>query len=425
MQCIPATVIDVALALMRDLGPLMHQLEMKFTHHLDIDRLARALDLLFEAEPILGCRLTVSTFRAYWEPLGTTGRSCLTTVLDEEAFAAFRVQDLTSSSGPQIQVGHLRTSGGDSLLIKMTHEVCDGGGLKETAAILADLYNRLLAEPQHRPPSNSQASRGLEQIFRQLPWTAYPAIYGDLQYLRELTQVARRTGPRQPTTKPDTGSGQVTFHLRPFSRERVVSLRALARPFGATVNDLFVTAMFRGLAQARHTSERMCVTQAVDLRRYLPGQRAEAICNLSGPEFLTLRNAGDSFEETLRLVVALTRRRKTRYIGLSGFTGLAQLVHWLPPFLMQKGLRMGIDHVVQPSSFPSLLSNVGRILPAATRFDAPAHSAWVLPVPLHSPMFVVCLSGHDETLMLSAGTNIEAAEAASTRLDLILRQMPA
>ena len=190
MQCIPATVIDVALALMRDLGPLMHQFEMKFTHHLDIDRLARALDLLFEAEPILGCRLTVSTFSAYWEPLGTTGRSCLTTVLDEEAFAAFRVQDLASSSGPQIQVGHLRTSGGDSLLIKMTHEVCDGGGLKETAAILADLYNRLLAEPQHRQRT---FPRAVDHRFQEPPPVAAADRSG-----RDREGQARERGEDRP-----------------------------------------------------------------------------------------------------------------------------------------------------------------------------------------------------------------------------------
>ena len=425
MQPIPATVIEVAIAFCRDLGPLMSQLEMKFAHHLDVDRLARALDLLFEAEPVLGCRLAVSPFRASWEPLGPTDRSCLTSVSDEDAFAAFRVQDLASSRGPQIQVGHLRTSGGDSLLIKMTHEVCDGGGLKETAAILADLYNRLLVAPQHRPSPNRHGSRGLEQIFRQLPWTAYPTIYGNMQYFRDLAQVARRAAPRQSATKPGACGGQVTYHLRPLSRERVASLRALARPFGATINDLFVTAMFRGLAQAPRTSEKMCVTEAVDLRRYLPGQRAEAICNLTGVEFLTLRDAGDSFEETLTRVVALTRARKARYIGLNGFIGLVPLVRGLPPFLMQKAMRMGIDHVMQPSSFPSLLSNVGRILPAATCFGAPAHSAWVLPVPLRSPVLVVCLSGHDETLMLSAGTNIEAAEGTSTLLDSVLMQLPA
>jgi NRPS condensation-like uncharacterized protein len=426
MKHIPATVIEVAIAFCRDLGPLMIQLEMKFAHHLDLDRLARALDLLFEAEPVLGCRLAVSPFRAYWEPLGPTDRSCLTSLSDEEAFAAFRVQDLAASRGPQIQVGHLRTSGGDSLLIKITHEVCDGGGLKETAAILADLYNRLLVAPQHRPSPNRHGSRGLEQIFRHLPWSAYPAIYGNPQYFRNLTQLARRAGPRQSATKPGAGGGQVTYHLRPLSRERVASLRALARPFGATINDLFVTAMFRGLAQAPRASDEMCVTQAVDLRRYLPrGQRAEAICNLTGAEFLTLRDAGDCFEETLKRVVALTRTRKASYIGLNGFIGLVPLVRGLPPFLMQKAMRMGIDHVMQPSSFPSLLTNGGRILPAATRFDAPAHSAWMLHVPLRSPVFLVGLSGHDETLMLTAGTNIEAAEAASARLDSVLMQLPA
>jgi NRPS condensation-like uncharacterized protein len=424
MQRIPATVVDVGVAFCRDLGPLMIQLEMKFAHHLDVDRLARALNLLFEAEPVLGCRLHVSTFSAYWEPLVPTGRSCLTTFSDEEAFAAFRVQDLAARCGPQIQVGHLRAPGGDSLLIKVTHEVCDGGGLKETAAILAGLYNRLLVSPQHRPSPNRHGSRGVEQVFRKLPWTAYPAIYANLQYYRELTQVARRAGPRQPATEPGACGRQVTFQLRPLSRERVASLRALARPFGATINDLFVTAMFRGLAQAPHASERMCVTEAVDLRRYLPGQRAETICNLTGVEFLTLRDAGGCFEETLTRVVALTRARKARYIGLNGFIGLVPLLRGLPPFLMQKAMRMGIDHVMQPSSFPSLLSNSGRILPAATHFDVPAHSAWMLGVPLRSPVFKVSLSGYDETLMLCVGTNVEAAESASMLLDRMLTQLP-
>lgn len=52
----PAVVADKALICMHTVGEMMIHLEMEFAKPLDADRLERALDLLLDAEPILGCR---------------------------------------------------------------------------------------------------------------------------------------------------------------------------------------------------------------------------------------------------------------------------------------------------------------------------------------------------------------------------------
>ncbi len=58
-----------------ELGETMLQLEMEFEGGLDVKRLAKAVDLTLDAEPVLGCRFADNRYKACFERLEPGRRS--------------------------------------------------------------------------------------------------------------------------------------------------------------------------------------------------------------------------------------------------------------------------------------------------------------------------------------------------------------
>ena len=70
----------------------------------------------------------------------------------------------------------------------------------------------------------------------------------------------------------------------------------------------------------------MILQVSIDLRRYLPNRKAEAVCNLSGALYIALeRKNAETFEGTLARVVASMEKLKENYPGLESAAGLEYL----------------------------------------------------------------------------------------------------
>jgi NRPS condensation-like uncharacterized protein len=426
---IPATVIDLAVAFCSKLGNIVVQLEVVFDHRLDEQRLAEAFIMLQEAHPVLGCRLVIKTWQGYWEELPREQRNHLIVVHDSSAYEAFRSEALSAERGPQVHACLFHDGEDDRLLLKITHEASDAGGLKETSRTLAEIYNRLLREPTYRPVSDWNAQRGLGQVLRRIPPSAFPRIFADLGFFRETIEMARQDAVRTPSATAPLGSaGEWGPHLpyRVVDRERVNQLRHYGRADGATINDLFLAAMFRTIAQLQGSNAHHQLALTVDLRRYLPQGRGATVDDLSGIEFVGLDSDGQDFAKNLRQVVAATRARKKNFIGINGFTALVPLIRPFPPRLIQMVMNMFIRRVIPSAGIPSALTNMGEIRPEMVHFDRPARLAYMFPPPIYPPMCAAGISGHKGAVVLSSGTFVRAGEVSPAErfLDLVLSNLP-
>jgi NRPS condensation-like uncharacterized protein len=73
-------------------------------------------------------------------------------------------------------------------------------------------------------------------------------------------------------------------------------------------------------------SKPMIIQVSIDLRRYLPKQKTEAICNLSGALHVALeRKKAESFSDTLERIKASMDKLKENYPGLDSVSGLEYL----------------------------------------------------------------------------------------------------
>jgi len=420
----PSTMTDRIINILAHSVDLMIQLEMEFAHRLDAERLARALDLTLDAEPILGCRFVPRFGRPYWERLDAGERETLLFTEDESAYESFKLGSLDARAGPQVKACLWRSSAGDRLLLKVAHVASDAGGVKEIAAIVSSLYSQLAQDAHHRPAPNLNGSRGLWQVFKHVPWHAYPRIY--LHYLRKTWRSVVPFATHALSLDGDASRPPV-FVVRHISDDHLAGLAEYGRAKGATINDLAMSALFRAIAALGGWDGRsqLRLWSTVDLRRYIPGERGEAICNLSAVEPIFLgTDLGDDFGSTLARVTAMTRHLKANWIGLSDYVGMTPM-RFLPYSWMLKLAHGLVRGMVEKRNYPNAYTNMGPVDADSIVFDARPRRAWLLPPPAYPPQIVVGLSGYAGTLTFSAGVYSESArELAAELFDKTVSELP-
>lgn len=422
---IQATYLDRAIDFIDFLIGLMIQLELRFSGQLDAERLRRAVALAIDAEPILGYRLVPHWHRPYFQRMSGDLPDTLSVTEEAAEFDAFRGELTDPCQGPQLKVRLYHSAEGDRLLIQVTHNVTDVGGLNGIARTLSSIYSRLKVEPTYQPIPNPSVSRGLRQVTRQFRWYDYPRIFSN--YIRGLGAQM----PRQGTHTVLLTEGQLEapeFAHRMIPTRQVSGLIEYGRSHDATLNDVMTAAVFRTLAATGEWNRQshLRLNTSVDLRRwYLSGEREETIANLSAMEVLSLEDdPGDSFLDTLKRVSAIMRRRKSDWIGLSDVVGGLPIL-LLPDAWGRRLYRGVVQCAVSKNNIAPGLTNMGEIPADAVTFDSPPDSAWLLPPPHHPPYFLIGLSGYDGTLSLSSGVHPSDKNTVTQFLGSVVSQLPA
>ncbi|MBI5843500.1 MAG: hypothetical protein HZB23_02385 [Deltaproteobacteria bacterium] len=378
---------------------------------LDRPRLKRALRLVLDAEPVLGCRFRDSWFRPFWERLDEKALDEAEILSEpgpesdvEAASQAFYAQIMDPSAGPQLRVLILSLKGGgDRLILKISHLTCDAGGLKAVFYRLGEIYSALSANPDHAP-SPATGTRSMSQVYFRFPVREWLAIFwsGLVNMWRMVAPFRSYQFPSGMVEKPP-----LVFVFRHLSRERVSAFSGYARMRGATLNDLLTAALFRAFAalEGGKVKGKLRVASTVDLRRYLPGRRTGALCQVSGLWAVGIDyRPGEDFAATLASVKRSVDPQKERYFGLGmmiGFwlMGVGQ-PYFLPKFTMRNTFALG----VRDGNLPPAFTNMGPIERESCRAWGKAPASAFLGVPTaRPPWFAVGMSGYDGSLSLSAG----------------------
>src|SRR5688572_30770020 len=159
---VQAEPLDLGVFTLNSLGSAMViSFEMAFDGRLDETRMARAFELLLDAEPVIGCRLVVDTSRPRWEPVPRVDRRRLVVAATEHEYEQVRRSGLDATANVQAEVCLWRDEDGDRLLLRMTHEVGDGAGIQGLTARLASIYSALCRDAAHQPRPNAGSRRDL------------------------------------------------------------------------------------------------------------------------------------------------------------------------------------------------------------------------------------------------------------------------
>lgn len=424
----PARLIDRYCDFFTPICEMMIQLEMEFDRGLDAERLAKAVDLALDAEPILGCRFVDSSYKPYFERLEPSNRIAFSLARSEGEYQSFKSSPMDYRKGPQANVCLWQSPGGDRLLLKVAHHVADAGGVKDIASILSDIYRNLLKDPDHRPSPNFREQRGLRQILRHVPLHAYPRIY-----LNSIQSQSRAFKRRTIQTLPsaDGPRAPLTYVCCAIPSDRTSKVAQYGRSHNATLNDIFSAAALRAIAALGNSGgdSHSSLMTTVDLRRYIPCGKAQAVANLSESlvHWPDLGNElGADFATTLGKVARITRYGKTHWAGLTVVFEPFNIPMMLMPHSWgMKRYNEFAELSLKYHTASHTFTNTGPIEPESVNFDTTPTAACILPPSSH-PLgpFIFSLSGYNGTLTLAAGAYPTQKETIGKFFDAVLKELP-
>ena len=364
-----ATGADTAIAITR--AAVKHRLGLSLSlplAHLDADRLARAVRLSFDAEPVVGCAFRTDERRAYWERLphfdGTTISVHENVADPDEMMRSFQAVPL-EDEGPQAGVALFRAAERDVLGVKISHVVGDGRAAKQYAYLLASIYSRLGVDAEFAPVPNLRTRPSGRDVWANL--TA--------SQRREARKAKSWTSPTWPAPESTSAGKGLTYRWLTLPPEQFALLKAYGADRGCTVNDMMLTAVLRACISRLNppVGVPLSLMYTADLRRYLPDAAGLPVCNLSISGSLDIERVNDeSFEDTLRRVHQRMQRWAEMCHGagpLASAERVAGLGYRITERLLGLAFRAGGASDKSPQKTYPWFTNIGVIDDARLRFD--------------------------------------------------------
>lgn len=424
---IPSEFVEWAILMMIENGFMRPQLGaiVRFQGRLQAPRAAKAVRLVMDAEPVLGCRFVADAKRPYWERLATLDDRAVLMVQDaddpEDAAREFLASPFDPTTGPQLEALLARGPHGDVLALKLSHLAVDGGAVKECLYLLAETYRRLELEPDLAVTPNLDGARSLLPAARGARWG-------------ERLRAMKPQELLPPTDWGITGLGKERGHqehiVRRVPQQESRALREWGRDRGATVNDLLLAAYLRALFATLRPAQGDAtpVQMSCDLRRWLPPGTRTALSNISATWSINIPPVeGETFAETLARVVERTRAWKASEPGVRQAVGLwiaSRLVMPQGVEVMRKPIKG--NPVTDTTGYPTM-TNIGVIDETLVDFgEGVAVADAYLLGPIAFPTgYVLTASTFRDEMTLSAGIDTLAIDLglAESLLDGTVREL--
>lgn len=387
---------------------------IRFNGQIDEEILEEAGKLALVAEPVLACRYAPALFRQYWEPMALSKAPRLLTIRhaedDPESIARFLEidQPIDHLKGPQLHLYLLRAKDHDTLVVKISHVVGDGGAVRDFCYLLSSIYGKRLADPQYRPETN-HGSRSLRQVTKNFGFLDMLKIVR--RSLRDMKGIFHPFIFQKPSFEPMNPKDRA-YEIALIGRGQYQAIREFARLLNVTVNDVVTAAYFRAFYTwvNAHPSAVLRLVITADLRRFLPDRKAATLCGLSGFIYMNIgRDLGETLQDTALLVNRHMNGIKKDYPGLGGSFPMTYLFFKMLPLPIALSLHSFMagqmkKQYIYPGKIAPLLTNTGvlekerltfgEIFPEAVFFSAPLS---------YPPVFATTITTYEEQMTFCAG----------------------
>jgi NRPS condensation-like uncharacterized protein len=386
---------------------------VSFDGRLDEPRMRRAVRLLLDAEPVLGCRFDADAVPPVFRRLDGLDSTPLLDTRDSEDpsadAAAFIAEPFDVSTDPLLRVLLLRGPVADTLAVRVGHLAADGGALKQALYLLGSIYRTLVEKTDFTPEPNIDGVR--------TPMAKASLV----ETLGSFAQSDLKTPPSDPEWFVPLlgGRGPASYASTSIGPEVFRAALTRAKAAGATANDVIVTGLYRtlwrlsGAAPGAQTP----LMFTCELRKHLPPGTKTALANISSAAWLSVSPVGpEEFGATLGRVVEATQAWKRTGAGRGSAIGIP-IIHRMTRAKGLAGIRkmMSPKGESDPTRGAVVLTNIGVIDAEQLDFGAgaPVADSWLLaPV---SPMGAgLAASTYRDRLHLTAGV-----EFASMSEDLV------
>ena len=430
---LPTEYPDEMLTIARELGaPHYAHLFLTFTERLDAKRLARALRLLVDAEPVLGCRFEITGKRSQWrrhaDPDAVPWLEVATAPDHDTAVTRVLLAEQVPTD-LSIVVRLFSLPSHDVMAVTVDHAAGDGQALFECVYHLAELYSILRERPDHRPVPNPTSRDGFA-------WQHGLSLRDKAQTLiRDMSGGGRTKRPSGVPSAhtleswkavPRTSPAYVEGRIGPAELD---AMNNLARRDGTSEFTLLIAAMGRAFVDfaGPETSQPFHVQTVTNLRRFAPKSERPPIYNM-------LAHASVIFDPAREAPFAVTLENAKREMERLRGAGVRGVLNPLAALLVRHlsyAAKRSLSEKAFRSRFrqpvPLTFSHAGRVDEARTRFDGTAPER-ILLIGGVLPMPVLLIAGMEyrRNLLLSIG--YQADDISGERLrrfaDGIAAQIP-
>ena len=398
---------------------------------LDYCLLKQAVDVSLQRYPLLSCRFVAQpNRRPYWETQRDLSADSLCSMVEvpieqqhDNAINEFLTLPLPINTQCGFQCRVIRGQC-DTIVLKFSHIVCDGGGVKEYAYDLCSIYNALLAKETIDEDIRCD-DRSLDAVYDQFTFKERLSIVG--YSLRVLASRLLPPGNWTLPTKPGDTSSR-TFVTR--QTQLSASLKAYCAAHNVTVNDVVTAGFFRALHTVIQPSAAtpLRIVCTSDLRRYLP-EAPRVLCNLSSAIYVCIgKDIGRGMGATIKKVHSAIQWQKQRYLGLESHRLSALNITRLPYTLVVALHRLQglLTHVVNAGKVLPVLTNTGLIASQKLRFgQADCDVAYITAPTAYYPVAFFCVTGCNNILTITAGfcPDVIAEDTMQSVLDIMVSQI--
>ena len=242
------------------------------------------------------------------------------------------------STGPQLRVTIDRKENGcDDIIVGISHILTDAQGFLQILYLLSALYNG------EKLPDDLQNRRDVSPVLRAVR-TGKATV---------LEKRAKNT--RQRPFSFDGEKGSCGCLCCRIESDKMKKIDKKAKEYGATLNDVFLTAYARTAVKLLKT-DAVIIPCPADLRRYSPVSGSLTAANMTGRFQLFIEvKQNHPFEETLKKVHEEMRLQKARFRCFQGIKPLFSLYGKLPYPLLYRIIRQSYGNL------PVSYTNIGVI----------------------------------------------------------------
>ena len=301
---------------------------------LNTDILTKVINEFLCSSPIMHSSFSRGFFNHRWEEHTVASEDIIeihsTSTPYKDAFA-FITRVLPMNGNVQIKLGVFSDGKKTALAVITNHMFMDGGDLKYFMKALCKAYNACAKgeEPGRILKSGSRS---------------YKTVYNDLAPKNKRKARLLYSNPTPKNTKSfplaDAECKDKSFIItRNMSEDKFLLIKEYGKQFGATINDMILTAYFMSLYKLGNfeKNESVTVSGAIDLRRYMKNSELTGLTNHSSYLPYTLDCVEEDFLNTLKKVTKISQKYKADpFTGLYGLPLLNFGYGFFPSWISDK-----------------------------------------------------------------------------------------
>lgn len=360
-RTIPAEIGEKAQYLARNAYDNTIRFALFYPAKLQPDVMRQATMELVKRIDILHTSFTAGIYRAQWKVHSDFNpEDAFTSQAKEEnlmeAVYGAMLKPIPFDGKVQLHCTLISDQESSALVLTVGHMCADGADAKYLLEKLIELYNCLDAQGNPASVALKNGTRNPEQCCAHLTLADRLKLYHK-----------PAGGAKTQYVFPDDAPGNPRIICEALSADLLAAARQRAKRYGASVNDLLLTAFYRAVAKqlALPDGTAMGIQSAMDLRRHAPDGDSLGVCNLSGSMSTSLESGvSGSFADTLKAVSTQTKRQKEdKLAGMYDFPMMSQ-VFWLLPFTTVEALGAKVY-----GSATMALTNLGALSPEKLAAD--------------------------------------------------------